>query len=83
MWMKSVFNIFHDGGPYYAETIPLICRINEWTGFFMTRTFVMKELMLCYLHVFIEIFLEYDKIIHFYASKYETRMLFINPLIQN
>ena len=44
--------IFHDGGPYYTETSPLICKTNQWTGFYKTRTSVMKELMLCYLHVF-------------------------------
>ena len=48
--------IFHHGGPYYTETSPLICRTNHWTGFYTTRTSVMKELMFCYLHVFIEIY---------------------------
>ena len=38
------FNFFHDGGPYHIETSQLICRANEWTGFYMIRTFVMKEL---------------------------------------
>ena len=31
-------------GPYHTETSPLICRSNQWTGFYMTGTFVIKEL---------------------------------------
>ena len=30
-------------GPYHIETIPLICRANQWTGFYMIGTYVMKE----------------------------------------
>ena len=37
--------LFHDGGPYHIETIPLICRANQWNGFYMIGTSVMKELM--------------------------------------
>ena len=48
--------IFHDGCPYHIETRPLISRENQWTGFYTIGTFVMKELMLSYLHVFIEIY---------------------------
>ena len=33
------------GGPYHTETSPLIWRENQWTGFYMTETSVMKELM--------------------------------------
>ena len=36
--------LFHDACPYYIETSPLICRTNQWTGFYMIRTSVMKEL---------------------------------------
>ena len=36
-------------------TSPSICT-NQWTGFYRTRTSVMKELMLYYLHVFIEVY---------------------------
>ena len=35
-----------DRGPCHIETSPLICRANQWTGFYMIRTSVMKELML-------------------------------------
>ena len=52
-WRKSW--IFHDSGPYFTETSPFICRTNQWTGFHTTWTSVMKELMICYLHAFIEI----------------------------
>ena len=38
------FYLFHDGGPYHIETSPFICRENQWVGFYMTATSVMKEL---------------------------------------
>ena len=47
-----LFN-FLDGGPYYIETSPFICRANQLTGFYMIRTSVMKEfnmLNLFYIH---------------------------------
>ena len=36
--------LFHDGGPYHVETRPLICPANQWTGFYMIGTFVMKKI---------------------------------------
>ena len=36
---------FHDGGRYHIETSPLICRANQWTGFYMITSSVMKELI--------------------------------------
>ena len=36
--------LLHDGGRYHIETRPLICRANQWTGFYVMRTSVMKEL---------------------------------------
>ena len=39
--------LFHDGDPYHIETRPLISRTNQWTGFYTTEEFVMKEFMLC------------------------------------
>ena len=33
------------GGPYHIEISPLICSANQWTGFYMIGTIVMKELM--------------------------------------
>ena len=29
-------------GPYHMETSQLICKANQWTGFYMIRTSVMK-----------------------------------------
>ena len=29
--------LFHDGDPYHVETSPLICRTNQWAGFYMIR----------------------------------------------
>ena len=37
--------LFHDGGLYHIETSPLICHLNQWTGFYMTGTSVLKGLM--------------------------------------
>ena len=36
--------LFHDGDPYHIETSPLIYFSNQWTGFYMIATSVMKEL---------------------------------------
>ena len=43
---KSDFRKYlsHDVDPYHIETSPLICRANQWTGFYMIGTSVMKEL---------------------------------------
>ena len=41
----------------------------------------LNALSLVYIHR--DIFLDYDKIINIYASKYPRRMLLINPLIEN
>ena len=35
---------FHGGGRYHIETSPLICRANQWFGFYMITASVMKEL---------------------------------------
>ena len=37
-------SLFHDRGRYHTETSPLVCRANQWTGFYMTMASVMKEL---------------------------------------
>ena len=42
---------FHDGGPYHIETNPLICSANQWTGFYMIGTSVMKELKIRFCYV--------------------------------
>ena len=42
-WGTLTFNVLHDEGPYRIETSPLICSTNQWTGFYMVGTSVMKE----------------------------------------
>ena len=39
-----VLYLFQDGGLNHVETSPLICRANQWTGFYITRTSFMKQL---------------------------------------
>ena len=41
---SMIFELFHDGGRYHIETSPLICSANQWAGFYMITTSVMKEL---------------------------------------
>ena len=36
--------LIHDGGRYHIKTGPLICRANQWTGFYMITASTMKEL---------------------------------------
>ena len=44
----------HVEGPYHIITSPLICSANQWTGFYMRGTSVMKEIfitqLLSYFH---------------------------------
>ena len=35
---------FQDGGRYHIETSPLICRANQWTGFYMITASALKGL---------------------------------------
>ena len=35
---------FQDGGRYHIETSPLICRANQWTGFYIITASVLKGL---------------------------------------
>ena len=41
---RNKVSLIHERGPYHIETIPFICSVNEWTGFFMIGTSVMEEL---------------------------------------
>ena len=43
MW-KIQPELFHEGGRYHIETSPLVCRANQWAGFYMIMASVMKEL---------------------------------------
>ena len=45
-FFKFLLLLFYDGGPCHIETCPLICRANQWTGFHMIGTSVMKGLNL-------------------------------------
>ena len=36
--------LFHEGGLFHIETSLLICSANQWTGFYMIDTCIMKEL---------------------------------------
>ena len=38
-----IFNSFHDGGSYYIETCPLICSVNQWSGFYLIEPSVKRE----------------------------------------
>ena len=41
----------HDGGRYHIETSPLIYSANQWTGFYMIKVSVMKELNMPFLPI--------------------------------
>ena len=41
---SKMFLLIHDGYPDKIGTCLVICRANQWTGFYMIATFVMKEL---------------------------------------
>ena len=36
--------LFHDGVPCHIESSPLVCSENQWTGFYMIGTSIMKEI---------------------------------------
>ena len=40
----TTFKLFDDGDPYHIETSPFIYSANQWTGFYMIGTSVIKEL---------------------------------------
>ena len=42
----SYRQLFSDGGLYHINARPLLWRANQWTGFYMIGTSVMKELNL-------------------------------------
>ena len=41
--LDLVFQLFNDGVPCHIETSPLIYRANQWTGFYIIGTSVMKS----------------------------------------
>ena len=40
---RRFVKLFHDGIPYHKEVSPLVFRANQWTGFHMIGTSVMKK----------------------------------------
>ena len=44
--MVLLLQLVHDRCTYHMETSLLICRANQWAGFYMVGTSIMKELML-------------------------------------
>ena len=42
--LKHKNKLLHDGSPYHTETSPVICFANQWTGFYVIGTTVMKAL---------------------------------------
>ena len=67
-----VYLLFHDGGRYHIETSRLICRANQWTGFYMITASAMKELsnfsMTC-IHLLL-MFRRYQKDIFLLSSRF-------------
>ena len=47
--------LFHNEFPYHVETSPLIYRANQWTGFYMTESSVMKELIIFFSYVSVSV----------------------------
>ena len=80
-WRASL--LFHDGGPYHMETSPdLQSKSMDW---FLYDRDLRREranaLLLVCIHQ--DIFIDYDKIIVIYASKYPRQVLLINLLREN
>ena len=42
-WLRLCY-LFHEGGPCQIEPSPLICKANQWTGSYILRTSVVKQL---------------------------------------
>ena len=67
--MLYFFNSFHDGGRYHIETSPMVCRENQWTGFYIITASVMKELN-------VHMLMKVSKYIC-YAVMIETKLFFL------
>ena len=83
MWMKSVFNLSWQRSLLYrTQSIDLQNKSMDW---FLCEKNLHDEsvnaLLLSCIHW--DIFLDYDKIIDISASKYQRRMLLVNPLSKN
>ena len=83
MWMKSVLNLsWRRSLLYRNQSIDLQNKSMDW---FLYEKNLCHERVDALLLVSIQwdIFLDYDKIIDIYASKYQRRILLINPLSKN
>ena len=49
-WFSVCVTLLWRSSPYHIETRQLICFANQWTGFYMTSTYVIKELTICPKH---------------------------------
>ena len=59
-WFTSCWFPCHDdGGRYHKETSPLVCGVNQWTGFYMITTSVMKGLNDINLHNLLQKYLDF------------------------
>ena len=45
IYLEGYVWLFHREGPNHKETSSLICRVNQWTDFYVIQNFVMKELI--------------------------------------
>ena len=51
----TYLSLFHDGGLYHIETSPLTCSENQWTGFYIIGSSVMKEFEQITLKILVEV----------------------------
>ena len=80
MWMKSVLNLsWRRFLLYRNQSIDLQKKLMDWLLYDKN---LRRERVNAFLHacIYWDIFLDYDKIIDIYGSKYQSIMLLINPL---
>ena len=82
-WMNSVLNLsWRRSLLYRNQSIELQNKSMDW--FLYDRNFRLERVNALLLEcIHWDIFLDYDKIVDIYASKYQKRMLLINPLSKN
>ena len=82
-WMNSVLNLsWRRSLLYRNQSIDLQNKSMDW--FLYDRNFRLERVNALLLEcIHWDIFLDYDKIVDIYASKYQKRMLLINPLSKN
>ena len=76
-----LFNTYHDRGPYQIETSQLISTANQWTGFYMIGSSVMKELAhFISMFSFISIIFQYCAVL---AGEHWKALEFMETLTRN